>query len=290
MQKWIVQAGMPILGVLALLLGLIVVGGATRAALYDRAAYTIAVSEIDCVPPEGMTRTEFLAEVRQLAKLSERVHLLDDKLTGRLARAFALHPWVESVRRVEINGRGSSLRIEMVKRQAVLAVCLSGDTVPQDGSALIETWSGTRRNVLMPARAVDRCGVLLPVSAVHSRLPVLTTKVNAPLGTAGESWGDPRVSIAAATVGFLQPQLARLELADCDLDIVQGQAVFRKPGVRVVWGHAPGQERAAEAPAKVKLQRLLDYQAGHNGLESLEHDVRLLAYQGHFPLPQDAQP
>ena len=53
-----------------------------------------------------------------------------------------------------------------------------------------------------------------------------------------------------------------------------------------MWGHAPGQEGPGKAPAKVKLQRLLDYQAGH-GLDSLEHDVRLFAYQGHFPLSFD---
>jgi hypothetical protein len=290
MRKWIVQTLTPILCALSILLGVIALGRATRAVLHNRDAYTMALSDIDCDPPEGMPRAEFLGEVRTLSKLPERFHLLDDNLSARLARAFAVHPWVESVKRVEVCGRGSKLHVELVNRQAVLAVCLPGDKVPRDGSTLIETWSGTSRNALVPARAVDCNGVLLPVSAVQSHLPVLTSEVAAPAGVAGVGWGDRRVAIAAATLAFLKPHLARLELTDCDIEIVHGQVIFRKQGVRVVWGHAPGQEGLGEAPAKVKLQRLLDYQAGHDGLDSLEHDVRLLAYQGHFPLSFDAKP
>ncbi len=180
--------------------------------------------------------------------------------------------------------------MELVNRQAVLAVGLPAGKAPRDGSVLIETWSGMGRNAQVPARAVDRNGVLLSVAAMRSQLPVLTTEVAAPTGPAGSRWGDRRVTVAAATVGFLQPHLTRLGLMDCDIEIVGGEVVFRKPGVRVVWGHAPGREGPAEAPAKVKLQRLLEYQAAHDGLQSLEHDVRLLAYQGHFPLSPAAQP
>jgi hypothetical protein len=71
------------------------------------------------------------------------------------------------------------------------------------------------------------------------------------------------------------------------MEVVEGEIVLRRPGVRILWGHAPGQEKVDEAPAMVKLLRLLDYQQKHGSLESLEHDVRLLAYQGHFPLSKD---
>jgi hypothetical protein len=147
-----------------------------------------------------------------------------------------------------------------------------------------------RRNALVPARAVDRHGVLLPVSAATSQLPVLTAEVAAPAGPLGQPWGDRSVTTAAATVAFFKPHLQRLRLNDCDIEISQGGIVFRKPSLRVVWGHAPGQEQAGEAPAPVKLQRLLDYQSQHDGLESLEHDVRLLAHQGHFPLAVNGRP
>jgi hypothetical protein len=237
-----------------------------------------------------MTRADFLREVQNCSPQLNRLHLFDKDLPAHLARAFASHPWVESVERIEIQGPKTSVRVQLVYREAVLAVALSGDKIPRDGSALIETWSGTTRNSLVPARAVDRNGVLLPVSAMHSQLPVLTTAVAAPAGPPESRWGDRSVAAAAATVAFLKPHLKRLHLHDCDIEIVQGEVVFRKPGLRVVWGHAPGQEQSAEAPSSMKLQRLLDYHSQHDGLESLEHDVRLLAHQGHFPLSLNGQP
>ncbi len=287
MRKWVVEALTPILVALAILLGVIALGRATRAALQERPQYTLSLSDIECDPPQGMARADFLREVRNLSPQLERLHRLDSDLPARLAAAFATHPWVEAVERVETHGR---VHVRLTYREAVLAVALSGSKVPREGSVLVETWSGLRRNALVPSRAVDRHGVLLPVSASTSQLPVLTAEVAAPAGPAGRPWGDPSVADAAATVAFLKPHLQKLRLADCDLEIVQGGIVFRKPSLRVVWGHAPGREKTDEAPASVKLQRLLDYQSRHDGLESLEHDVRFLAHQGHFPLAVNGRP
>ncbi len=290
MRAWIVQFATPILCALAFLLSVVALGRAARAALSDREAFTFTLEEIDFQPPEGLSRGEFLDEVRQLSHPSERWGRLDPDLSSRLARSFATDPWVESVRRVDVGRAGMKVRVELEYRRPVLAVCLAGDRIPRDGSALVESWSGKSRTALVPARAVDGNGVLLPVKVVHSGLPVLIGEVSAPTGPAGRRWNDRRVIAAAATLAYLAPHLPRLHLTDCDIEIVQGEVVFRKPGVRVVWGHAPGREAPAEAPAEVKLQRLLDYQAQHDGLGSLEHDVRLLAYQGHFPLPREMQP
>ncbi len=265
-RKWIVPILTPILCAMALLLGIVALGRATRTALHDRDAYTITFTDLECAPPEGTSRRDFLGEVQSLCRLPDHLHLLDEDVTARLARAFAAHPWVESVRRVDVRGPGSKIHVDLAYRNPVLVVGLS------------------------PARAVDSNGVLLPVAAVRSNVPVLISKVADPVGPPGSRWGDPCVTAAAASAAFLKPHLSRLRLNDCDLEIVQGEIVFCKPGVRVVWGHAPGQEGPGEATAQVKLQRLLDYQAGHDGLESLEHDVRLLAYQGHFPLFPARQP
>ncbi len=244
MRKWIVPTLTPILCGLALVLGVIALGRGTRAALRDRDGYTLALTDIDCTSPEGLSRGEFLTEVQSLARVPNRLPTLDEDLPARLAKAFAVHPWVESVRRVEIRGPHAKIHVELVYRQAVLAVCLSSDKIPHDGSALIETWTGMGRKALMPARAVDRHGVLLPVSAVHSHLPVLITEVVAPQGPTGTHWDDPCVTAAVATVTLLKPHLRRLRLADSDIEMVQGEVIFRKPGIRVVWGHAPGQEDA----------------------------------------------
>jgi hypothetical protein len=286
MRQWIVQFATPILCALAFLLGVVGLGRASRA----RDAFTFTLEEVEFQPPDGLSRGEFLDEARQLSRLPERLHRLDPDLSIRLARSFAADPWVESVRHVQVGRVGTKVRVELEHRRPVLAVCLAGDKIPREGSALLETWSGKSRNALVAARAVDGNGVLLPVKAVHSGLPVLIAEVGAPTAPAGRRWNDRRVIAAAATLAYLTPHLPRLHLKDCDIDLVQGEVVFRKPGVRIVWGHAPGREAMGEAPAEVKLRRLLDYQAEHNGLDSLEHDVRLLAYQGHFPLPVENKP
>jgi hypothetical protein len=263
MRKWIVQGLAPILGGFALLLAVIGAGRAARACLHDGTAYRLGFAEIDCQPPAGISRAVFLNEVRSLARQPAALHLLDEDLTTRLHRAFLAHPWVESVRRVAINHK--SLHVEMEYRQAVLAV-------PPAGGG----W-----------RMVDRRGILLPESEVQPHLPVLLSDVDAPAGPTGSHWGDARVAAAAKTAAFLQTHLARLHLEESQIEIVEGEIILRRPDVRIVWGHAPGHEKEDEAPAKIKLRRLLDYQKEHDGLARLEHDVRLLAYQGHFPLSPD---
>ncbi len=277
MRKWIVQGLTPVLCGLALLLGVIGAGRAARASLHHRAAYSLPFAEIECQPPEGMLRAAFLKEVRSLSSQPSALYLLDDDLPSRLHRAFLAHPWVESVHRVAIDSPGfasrhkqSSVRIEMQYRKAVLAIPRSSEDKSD--------W-----------QLVDRRGVLLPASAVGQRLPVLSGDVPAPAGPPGCHWGDARVTAAAQTAAFLQAHWTQLHLEDSQMEVIEGEIVIRKPGTRIVWGHAPGLEKEDEAPAKTKLRRLLDYQKEHEGLESLEHDVRLLAYVGHFPLsPQGA--
>lgn len=260
MQKWIVQGLVPILCGMALLLGAIATGRTARDSLHDRTAYCLAFADIDCQPPEGRTRTDFLNEVRSLAVQPAALHVLDDDLSHRLHRAFLAHPWVESVRRVAV--ARASVHVEMEYRRAILAVAQA------DGK-----W-----------RLVDPRGILLSESLVRPRLPVLLTDVAAPQGPAGSRWSDARITAVVKTAAFLQPHLARLHLENSRIEIIEGDIIFVDTGVRVVWGHAPGQEKDGEAPAQLKLRRLLDYQTQHDGLDSLEHDVRLLAYQGHFPL------
>lgn len=275
MQKWIVQGLVPLLCGFVLLLGAIVAGRAARASLQNRMDYTLAFTDIDCRPPEGTSRAAFLSEVRSLAHQPTALRLLDDDLTTRLHRAFLAHPCVESVQRVAItpsdktgepaSRRNLSVRIEIEYRQAVLAV------PPVDS-----VW-----------RTVDRRGVFLLETAVRPHLPLLISEVSAPTGPPGSRWRDARLTAAAKTAAFLRPHLAELHLEDSQIEVIESEIVFRRPNVRIVWGHAPGQEKEDEAPPQVKLQRLLDYQKEHDGLNSLEHDVRLLAYQGHFPLSPD---
>jgi hypothetical protein len=259
MRKRLVQALGPPLVAALLLAGLIALGRSARDALRSQDRYAVAFADIDCEPPPGEGRAAFLGEVQYLAGLPERLQVLDDDLPGRLAEAFAWHPWVEKVERVEVVPPGR-VRVRLTYRTPVLAV--------------------------LPARAVDRDGVLLPGGAPTDRLPILVGKVPPPAGPAGSAWGDRAVESAARTAAYLAPYRERLPFED--FDVADGGLVLsRPPDVRVLWGHAPGAEAADEAPAAEKVQRLLDYCKEHGGLglpEAQEHDVRPKEQAVHRPL------
>lgn len=279
MGKWMVQFMVPIVAALALLFGVIALSRGARAALHDRPKYTLAFHDIACTPPYGMSRRDFLAEVRSTFPLPDRLHLLERKLADRLAHAFAVHPRVESVREIRIrpalsaNGHvRPALAVELIYREAVVIVKRSSDASPAS------SW------------IVDRNGIRLPDSAREPHLPILIADTGFPAGPPGTHCGDRRIVAAAATAAFLKPYLARLRLEDCEIDIIDNRLILRKADVRIVWGNAPGWEGPGEAPAAVKRQRLLDYQDAHEGLEGLEHDVRLLSHQGHFPLVSELRP
>ncbi len=98
--RWVVVA--PVLGVVLLLLGLAALGKTARDYLRNQDRYTISFEDIDCTPPPGQQRADFLDEVQYLGSLPGRLQLLDDNLAERLAEAFARHPRVERVERVAI--------------------------------------------------------------------------------------------------------------------------------------------------------------------------------------------
>jgi hypothetical protein len=91
-----------LLGLGLCLLGLVAVSNRARDSIRDRERYTIAFADIQCLPPPDQDRADFLAEVQYLSEMPSRLHLLDQDLTARLAAAFASHPRVEKVERVEI--------------------------------------------------------------------------------------------------------------------------------------------------------------------------------------------
>ncbi len=219
-----------------------------------------------------------------LADFPDRLPLLDPSLPARLAAAFAAHPWVEEVQHVQVLG-GREVRVEMDYRRAVLAVCLPKAHPLAAGSALLAAWSGGRRDVLVPCRAVDRRGVLLPIRAAHAGLPLLRGDVVSPAGAPGTPWGDARVRAAAAAAAFLEPHRRPLGLTDAEWHAEGETLILARPGLRIVWGRPPGQEAPGETPAAVKVQRLLEYLNGRQTLAGGEYDLRPAEGARHSALP-----
>jgi hypothetical protein len=173
MVTWTVKSLTLVLGVGLVLAGVILLGRLALAHLRPLDRYAVAFADIDCVPPPGQSRSEFLDEVQYLGSMPARLRLLDEDLCPRLAECFGRHPWVEKMDHVEITPPGA-VRVRLVYRTPVLAV-RSGGVV----------------------RAVDARGVLLPRSAPTEGLPVFPGSPQPPAGPAGTPWGDPAVEAAA---------------------------------------------------------------------------------------------
>ena len=75
--------------------GLVFAGRWARDWLDRRGHFDIALADIQCPVPPGLTRGEFLSEVQYLGGLPDRISTVDAAIMLRLATAFAQHPWVE---------------------------------------------------------------------------------------------------------------------------------------------------------------------------------------------------
>jgi hypothetical protein len=227
-----------------LIVAVLLIGSVVRERLRQDGSRVIAFTDIECDPPEGLTRIEFLEQAQYLANLPDQINLLEDDTNTRISEALAMHPLVEKVQRVE-QQPGGRLSVQIVYRVAVLVVA-------------------------NPVGVVDRDGVVLPSSAGRKDLPILRARVTFPMAGPGQSWGDDTVKAAAAVAGLLHPHLQTLRLQRCWIELHKGDLVLRTVGTKITWGRPPGHERPEEARAERKLQRLLE----RPELEGQEHDLR----------------
>jgi len=239
LSSWLLRAAAPPLGAALLVLGLAALAGPALEGLRGRERYFISFTDIECQPPGGVSREDFLQDVQYIAGLPDApLDVLDDGLAARLEAAFQRHPWVERVRRVEVGPR--RVRVSLSYRTAVLTVPLA------DGP-----------------RAVDGGGVLLPEAATDPEAPTLRGPARRPAGPPGEPWGDERVAAAARAAAALRPHQGRLKITS--IDVGEGEIRLEWPLGAVQWGRPPGDEAAGEAAADEKVRRLLEFAGGRDG-------------------------
>lgn len=172
MRRWICRILMLLAVAGGFLAGVIALGRWAQEQLQSRERYLVSLTEIDCACPPGLSRGEFLDEVHYLGQLPERLSLLEDGLADRLAAAFARHPWVAEVVKVELMPQ-RQIKVELVFRTPVLAVPVGGKM-----------------------RRVDGQGVLLRDGPVVG-LPIFSGHASPPKGPPGTFWGDPAVEARA---------------------------------------------------------------------------------------------
>jgi hypothetical protein len=225
-----------------------------RADVFRGAPYQLALDDIEITPLPSWIRSDVKAEALRDGSLDEPLPLADEDLAERIAKAFALHPWVAAVERVS-KRYPAGATIELVYRRPV---------------AMVEVPNG-----LFP---VDAHSVLLPsgdFTAVEARnYPRIADVRGQPVGLVGSPWNDPIVTGAAKIADKLAPIWKELGLYQIRPMSESPQSVgangafelVTRDGASIVWGSAPGQERPGEPSASEKIARLKKLLADHGSL------------------------
>jgi hypothetical protein len=177
LRRWLFQGVALTLLVAGLLAGIIWLGQMTREQIRSHDRYITAFADIDCPAPSGMTRNDFLDEVRYLASFPAQFGVLDEGLSEKLASAFGRHPWVTKVEGIDLEPP-RRVQVRLVFRRPVLAI--------QTKDGLV---------------AVDSQGIRLPKNAATQGLAVYPGTAPPPRGPAGTRWGDAHVEDYARQIG-----------------------------------------------------------------------------------------
>jgi hypothetical protein len=234
-----------------------------RAAPYviGRERYLLPGDRITISPPPEWIVSDVRGQVVHHAGLDRRLSMLDPNFAGTIQNAFALHPWVASVDRVE-KAFPPAVHVVLTYRRPVAAI-----EAPQgEGFQLLP---------------VDEQGVRLPaedVPAIRLRyLPRLTGVVGPP--PAGQTWDDPRVvggvDLAARLAGDWE-SLHLFEIVPSARPEIQGDRRYfvydlrSGGGTQIIWGAPPQEIVPGEDAFDVKLQRLKQCAAQYGPLDSVK--------------------
>lgn len=246
MRKPLLRAALLTAGGLLVIFGWVALGRQAADRLKDGDRYSFPFADIDCTPPAPLSRADFLGEVQYLTNLPDRLPVSDEGLAARLAAAFATHPSVERVERVEVLPH--RIRVSLAYRSAVLAV---------PGP------SGTR--------AVDGQCVLLPAPTPVDGLPRLAGAAVTSPGVAGTRWKDARVEAAAKVAAYLWPYHDRVRVEKIT---VEGDDVMLfTGGARFRWGRPPGKEATGEPSAASKATRLQEIAGRKEDITGGDYDL-----------------
>lgn len=210
----------------------------------SRERYLLPGKAITVSPPPEWIVADVRSEVIHSAGLDGRLSILDAEFLETIKRAFALHPWVQSVDRVE-KKFPPAVQIELTYRRPV---------------AVIETAQGE----LLP---VDAWGRHLPAADVllirRKSLPRITGIVGQP--PLGQTWGDARAQGAVEIVNGLTAVWEPLHL-----DLITPRArpelrgelqffiydIVTLGGTRIIWGASPLAGAPGEAGVAEKIGRI----------------------------------
>jgi hypothetical protein len=231
--------------------------------------YLVTAERISVTPQPAWIHTNVKAEVLR-SLTGAKLELLDRELVKKIAEAFALHPWVAKVVRVE-KRFPAQVHVELEYRRPVLVVKL--DAPGEEGLLF-----------------VDRQGVLLPSSdfaptQAKGYLRIIAAG-ETPTSVYGTPWGTERIAGAALVAAALENRWQPLGLYSIVAMRSNGTEFLyelrtQDDKVRVVWGLTTGHESVAEPTTAQKIAALEQYVREKGPLDKLSAgaliDLRSLA-------------
>ena len=223
--------------------------------------------ELTFVPP--WIRTDITRQAVEDGSL-EGLSLAQPNLAVRVADAFALHPWVSNVNR--INPKYGRVEVELEYRRPVAMVWVTD----KDGMPALLPVDG--RGIVLPTADFLATGdsEQAPDTALYLHIEVANENVW-PASDAGSSWGDERVHGAARLAAVLLDTWQRLGLGrivvttrhrrDGSVAPPSYQLISRG-GATIIWGSSPGRERTGEPSSQQKITRMLDIMEQNDELPS----------------------
>ncbi|QGJ68451.1 Hypothetical protein PBC10988_1100 [Planctomycetales bacterium 10988] len=222
----------------------------------EQSAYRTLPKNLEVTSPPNWIRADVKDEVLKNHGFSQTISLLDSGELEQIASAFAFHPWVKTVKKVQFR-YPSTAQVELDYRTPVLMVEVPGGLYP-----------------------VDPSGVLLPSVDFTPKDAMAYPRLNDPGSLperVGKNWGNQMVTEAAAISSYLVRDWQKLGLARIvpAKHFSQGQTNFhywyylvsQSGRTRVFWGEPPNRSDSDEPSPIVKLQRLLDYLQTYGSLE-----------------------
>jgi hypothetical protein len=206
-------------------------------------AYVVTPDKLVVTPTPAWIHADIKSEVVKAATL-DRLNLNDRELVTKVAQAFALHPWVAKVDRVEKRFPAQVL-VTLDYRRPVAAVEIA------DGGKGAVLFIDAQ-SVLLPSKdfAPEQAKDYLRIAAGNT----------APASVYGEPWGSEQVAGAAQIADAWGERFAKAGMHRILAMSTGEQSEYELRTVgqtRVLWGHAPGHEGPGEPTAEQKIESLM---------------------------------
>lgn len=207
-------------------------------------------------PPEWITTDDLRNEALRNASLDRSMSIMDEQLTERIALAFAAHPWVARVDRVE-KFHPAKVEVRLVYRTPVASVAVGADLWPVDSTG-----------VHLPRENLSHSALL--------KLPRIGGIEQRPAARSGNIWQDMRVRGAARIAEALADswqELGLAEIAPYNSTAAQRQpAMFKlvtRGGKQIDWGRQPLDDDPSEPTPTEKVKRLKSWVQQHGSLDGV---------------------